>query len=104
MPPNRARFWFGDKTPIYLDYVRVSECTFPDAQYVHIVRDGRNAALSYLCVCFDPAPVNSTPPRTLAGYACRWRASVERGRALGEETRPGIGTSSFASRTLVAGP
>ena len=99
---EQGKVRFGDKTPIYLDYVRVLERTFPDAQYVHIVRDGRNAALSYLAFV-STQPRGPLRPRTLAGYACRWRASVERGRALGEKLGPDR-YLELRFEDLVAGP
>ncbi len=39
------RRW-GDKTPEYLYHLPVLCNLFPDAQYIHIVRDGRDVALS----------------------------------------------------------
>ena len=35
---------FGDKTPLYMQHLDVLDRAFPDARYVHIVRDGRDAA------------------------------------------------------------
>jgi hypothetical protein len=43
---NSARW--GDKSPIYSDYVPLIDQIFPQAQFIHIVRDGRDAALSML--------------------------------------------------------
>jgi hypothetical protein len=37
---------WGDKTPIYTSYVDLIHQIFPQAQFVHIIRDGRDAALS----------------------------------------------------------
>lgn len=42
-----AQRW-GDKTPIYSDYVDLLDQIFPDAQFIHIIRDGRDVALSML--------------------------------------------------------
>jgi hypothetical protein len=44
---NGAERW-GDKTPIYASYVDLIHCIFPDAQFIHIIRDARDAALSML--------------------------------------------------------
>jgi hypothetical protein len=44
---NNAHRW-GDKTPIYSSYVGLLSQLFPDAQFVHLVRDGRDVALSML--------------------------------------------------------
>ncbi|MFN2182757.1 MAG: sulfotransferase family protein [Anaerolineae bacterium] len=42
-----AQRW-GDKTPIYASYVDLIHEIFPNAQFLHIIRDGRDAALSML--------------------------------------------------------
>lgn len=42
-----AERW-GDKTPIYTNYVDLIHTLFPAAQFIHILRDGRDVALSML--------------------------------------------------------
>jgi len=42
-----AERW-GDKTPIYASYLTLIHQIFPNAQFLHILRDGRDAALSML--------------------------------------------------------
>ena len=42
-----AERW-GDKTPIYASYIDLIHDIFPSAQFLHIIRDGRDAALSML--------------------------------------------------------
>ncbi len=42
-----AERW-GDKTPIYASYLALIHRIFPNAQFLHIIRDGRDAALSML--------------------------------------------------------
>ncbi len=39
---------WGDKTPIYVLSMRHLAVLFPRARFVHLIRDGRNVALSYL--------------------------------------------------------
>ena len=39
---------WGDKTPLYMQQLPLLERLFPDALWVHLVRDGRDAALSFL--------------------------------------------------------
>lgn len=39
---------WGDKTPIYTSYIDLIHHMLPEAQFVHIIRDGRDAALSML--------------------------------------------------------
>jgi hypothetical protein len=42
---HHAARW-GDKTPLYVQYVPLLGRIFPTAQFVHLIRDGRDAALS----------------------------------------------------------
>ena len=42
-----AERW-GDKTPIYASYIDLLHDIFPGAQFLHIIRDGRDSALSML--------------------------------------------------------
>jgi len=42
-----AQRW-GDKTPIYASYIDLIHDIFPSAQFLHIIRDGRDAVLSML--------------------------------------------------------
>lgn len=44
---NQAYRW-GDKTPIYASYISLLHQIFPKARFIHIIRDGRDAALSML--------------------------------------------------------
>lgn len=44
---HNATRW-GDKTPIYTSYIGLIHQIFPQAQFVHIIRDGRDVALSTL--------------------------------------------------------
>jgi hypothetical protein len=44
---NGAERW-GDKTPIYASYMDLIHEIFPRAQFIHIIRDGRDAVLSML--------------------------------------------------------
>jgi hypothetical protein len=44
---NGAERW-GDKTPIYASYLDLIQEIFPAAQFIHIIRDARDAAASML--------------------------------------------------------
>jgi hypothetical protein len=44
---KRAVRW-GDKTPIYSSYMDLIHQIFPQAKFIHIIRDGRDVALSML--------------------------------------------------------
>jgi hypothetical protein len=47
-PDNGNTGFWGEKTPWYLDCFDLIHTLFPDAKYIHIVRDGRDVALSLL--------------------------------------------------------
>ena len=66
---------WGDKTPGYsIELPLISEL-FPEAVFVHLIRDGRNVALSLMEV--------PRPPRSFAEAAQVWRFRVSKGRADG---------------------
>jgi hypothetical protein len=44
---NDAQRW-GDKTPIYTSYIDLLDQLFPNAQFIHTIRDGRDVAISML--------------------------------------------------------
>lgn len=39
---------WGDKSPIYSDYMDLIQRIFPNAQFIHIIRDGRDVSVSML--------------------------------------------------------
>jgi Sulfotransferase family len=80
---------FGDKTPMYMQHLRLLERLFPDAIHVHLVRDGRDAATSFLSMPEGIATATWAHPRSAAGFACQWRTEVEAARALGGRVGPG---------------
>jgi LPS sulfotransferase NodH len=79
---------WGDKTPMYMRHLGLLERLFPDAQYVHLIRDGRDVALSFLDMpegTFTRTWAHPTSPRE---FACEWRVEVEAARALGARVGP----------------
>ena len=68
---------WGDKTPIYVLSIPLLARIFPDARFVHIIRDGRDVALSYLSVPWGPA--------TIWQAARKWSRHVTAGRMAGRE-------------------
>ena len=74
---------WGDKTPLYMRHLGLLERLFPDAQYVHLIRDGRDAALAFLDMPEGVVTRTWAHPRSPAGFACEWRTEVLRARALG---------------------
>lgn len=84
---SRGKRRFGDKTPLYLLHLELLEHAFSRPVYVHIMRDVRDAALSY-------AAMPGGHPRGwlwaagVADFACRWRRQVERTRRFGSSIGP----------------
>jgi len=80
---------WGDKTPMYMRHLPLLEKLFPDARYVHLVRDGRDAALSFLEM--PPGTYTRTwaHPGDAAQFACLWRKEVGDARLLGQRIGPG---------------
>ena len=76
---------WGDKTPMYMRHLSLLARLFPDAQYVHLVRDGRDAALSFLEMPEGTFTRTWAHPTTPAAFACLWRKEVEAARSLGRE-------------------
>jgi hypothetical protein len=79
---------FGDKTPAYMQHLALLDRVFPGAQYVHIVRDGRNAALSFVGMRRRPR-FNWARPRGLGAFACQWDYEVRAARRFGSTSARG---------------
>jgi hypothetical protein len=99
----RGKVRWGDKTPLYMGYLSLLEQLFPTAQYVHLVRDGRDAALSFLSVPEGIMTEGWGHPRDAAGFACQWATEVRDARALGERVGPER-YLELRYEALVAGP
>ena len=65
---------WGDKTPMYLQHISLLAERFPDARFIHIYRDGRDAAQSF------HRRWRQEPRRTI----WRWKKAIELGRAQGK--------------------
>jgi hypothetical protein len=73
---------WGDKTPLYMQSLPLLERLFPDARWVHLVRDGRDAALSFLALPEGFSGKTWAQPRTAAQFAARWRSEILAARRL----------------------
>ncbi len=80
---------WGDKTPLYMQHLPLLERLFPDAVVVHLVRDGRDAALSFLAMPDGIVARTWAHPHDVAGFACQWRTEVGAAQALGSRIGPG---------------
>ncbi len=74
---------WGDKTPLYMQHLPLLERLFPDALWVHLVRDGRDAALSFLSLPEGFSEKTWALPHTAAQFAARWRTEILAARRLG---------------------
>jgi hypothetical protein len=75
---SQGKEGWGDKTPRYVEHIPFLARLFPDARFIHIVRDGRNVALSYSHVSFGPKNV----ARAAKLWGRRVSAGIRDGRAL----------------------
>ncbi len=70
---------WGDKTPYYVLHLPTLARLFPDARFIHIIRDGRDCALSMRARARDLNVYN------LYHAAKFWEQYVQAGQAAGEE-------------------
>jgi hypothetical protein len=80
---------WGDKTPMYMRHLALLDELFGNAQYVHLIRDGRDAALSFLEMPGGTFTRTWAHPRTPGQFACLWRREVSGARALGRSVGAG---------------
>ena len=80
---ERGKSRWGDKTPMYMQNLRLLERLFPDALFVHLIRDGRDAALSFLSMPKGLMTETWMQPRDVSAFAGQWRAEVKAAQRLG---------------------
>lgn len=78
---KKGKKYWGDKTPRYVEHIPFLMERFPDARFIHLVRDGRNVALSYSHVDFGPKNV----ARAARLWQRRVGAGIRDGRALARD-------------------
>jgi sulfotransferase family protein len=71
---------WGDKTPLYCKSLDTIRNALPEARFVHLIRDGRDAALSLRGMWFSPGPEMET-------QAAYWRECVLAARRAGANRR-----------------
>lgn len=79
---SRKKKVYGDKTPRYVEHMDFLHRLWPEARFVHVVRDGREVALSYADVPFGP--------KTVARAARLWARRVNRGISAGRALPGGL--------------
>jgi hypothetical protein len=85
---QRGKSRWGDKTPMYMQNLRLLERLFPAARFVHLIRDGRDAAASFLAMPRGIVTETWMHPRTPADFAAQWRTEVAAARRLGRRVGP----------------
>lgn len=79
---DKADSRWGDKTPYYVQHLETINALFPDCQVIHIIRDGRDVALSMLDRRYDFDVYNFF-------HAARyWEQCVRSGQASGRRLGP----------------
>lgn len=77
----RGKSRWGDKSPGYVRHVKALAGLLPEAHFIHIIRDGRDVALSWLDAPFGPGSITEA--------AERWRKDVRAGRRSGRKHAAG---------------
>jgi len=71
---------WGDKNNFYIDHIDTIKAIFPEAFFIHIVRDGRDVACSYKKLSEQKVDSPYTPnlPREIEEIARQWKNNVKR--------------------------
>lgn len=75
---SRGKSRWGDKTPRYVTNIPQLARLFPEARFIHLIRDGRDVALSYADVPFGPKNV----AKAAELWANRVATGIRDGRVL----------------------
>lgn len=86
---ERGKPRWGDKTPLYMQHLSLLERLFPTARFVHLIRDGRDAGLSYLSVPRGIMTESWGHPHDARGFARQWATEIRSARELGNRVGPG---------------
>jgi hypothetical protein len=86
---RRGKPRWGDKTPLYMQHLPLLEELFPGAVYVHLIRDGRDVAVSFLSLPRGVPARGWALPRSYADVAAMWRSEIIAARGLGRRAGQG---------------
>ena len=95
---RRGKTRYGDKTPNHVLYIPLFAGLFPEARFVHLIRDGRDVALSLIDLSSMGARPMSAPRRSAGG------SSSSAGRVGRPSDRARDGTWSSATRIFCFSP
>ncbi len=76
---GRGKPRWGDKTPAYLTNIAEIHEALPEARFIHLIRDGRDVALSILRMPEADRPMRR--PDSVGLVARRWSRRIKRARA-----------------------
>ncbi len=85
---QRGKTRWGDKTPLYMQYLGLLERLFPSALFLHLVRDGRDAAVSFREMPSGVVTEGWAHPRSVGDFAAQWRTEIRAARKLGKRLGP----------------
>ncbi|GLZ12081.1 sulfotransferase [Actinomadura sp. NBRC 104425] len=74
------RVRWGDKRPSYFRYVNALRRMYPDAQFIHMIRDGRDCVASLKEMPWYKQDINHA--------ICVWREAIDHGRRYAAELGP----------------
>jgi hypothetical protein len=77
---REAKPRYGDKSPQYVMQLPLLAELFPEARFLHVVRDGRDVALAFASADFGPSDI--------AEIALHWQLRVRRGMRYGRALGP----------------
>ncbi len=85
---HEAKSRWCEKSPLHVQYISLLSTSFPDAKFIHVIRDGRDCAASF------HRRWSYTPRSTIY----RWKRSVIDGRAQGNALPQGRYLEVFYER------
>jgi hypothetical protein len=74
---GRGKMRWGDKTPFYVHHMRDIQKALPEARFIHLIRDGRDVALSFSELWFGPDSASSAAERWVSCIVSARRQAPE---------------------------
>jgi len=84
----RGKELSGEKSPGYCRHIETLHALFPDARFIHLIRDGRDVALSIREWKKGCAKLDLSSQEPIATAALWWRRDIEAGRRGGMAIGP----------------
>lgn len=74
--PGKNRF--GDKNNFYIRHIQIIKTIYPDALFLHIIRDGRDVACSYRGISQKKEKYTPNLPKDICSIAYEWTKNEQR--------------------------